>query len=535
MSHRQRISLCMIVRDEAELLPGCLEAAAGAFDELVVVDTGSRDATVEVARAHGARVLSRPWTDDFSAARNLSLEAATGSWILVLDADERLSPELVGQLRRLTRDDRAGAATVVLRNAYAHGHRRTSRVVRFFRRDASVRFCHRIHEDLSEALARFLARTGRRCVALDGPVEHLGYARSRMTAKDKRARDVRLLRAELAEAPLDLYAWLKLLEHARFWADAALFDEGRAGAVQALERLPPEAVREFRQGGELVALLGSGLPPFARDDLGVVERWFDAVQPSAALHVRRGELRELLGRGGAARADFFAALAWKDAPGDLDLATVRPLLGLARLALEEGELEVARARIAEALGWNPRDPEALVAAAAVARARGGQAEIDAFAERHRAAHGDSVELTAALGDEALAAGELERAVAALTHAAGLCDDAWVHERLGQALLAMGEPTRARAAARLALRDRPAAGLGVLLCDLLEGRDTELELELSYPQASQALRRWVDALCVPRGGAVLEQLAAVASGAEALFPWLSEYVYVSWRRAHAVAA
>ena len=84
------ISVCMIVRDEAAVLPRCLRAAVGLWDELVVVDTGSQDETVEIAQAYGADVLHYAWIapGHKGAARNLGLEAATGEWCVVLDADE---------------------------------------------------------------------------------------------------------------------------------------------------------------------------------------------------------------------------------------------------------------------------------------------------------------------------------------------------------------------------------------------------------------------------------------------------------------
>lgn len=84
------ISLCMIVKNEEEVLGRCLESAAGVADETIVVDTGSSDATAEIARSHGARVYSFPWVDDFSAARNFSFSKATGDYLLWLDADDVL-------------------------------------------------------------------------------------------------------------------------------------------------------------------------------------------------------------------------------------------------------------------------------------------------------------------------------------------------------------------------------------------------------------------------------------------------------------
>lgn len=86
------LSLVMIVRDEARNLPRCLSSVRGVADEVVVVDTGSTDDSAAVARGLGARVVERPWDDDFAAARNFAVDQARGRWVLVLDADEALAP-----------------------------------------------------------------------------------------------------------------------------------------------------------------------------------------------------------------------------------------------------------------------------------------------------------------------------------------------------------------------------------------------------------------------------------------------------------
>src|SRR5262249_39251249 len=85
-----RISLCMIVKDEEEMLPECLASCADGVDEMVIVDTGSSDRTIEIAESYGATVLHFPWNGSFSDARNHGIDAATGTHILWLDADERL-------------------------------------------------------------------------------------------------------------------------------------------------------------------------------------------------------------------------------------------------------------------------------------------------------------------------------------------------------------------------------------------------------------------------------------------------------------
>jgi glycosyltransferase involved in cell wall biosynthesis len=142
------ISACMIVRDEERVLERCLESIAGAYDELCIVDTGSRDHTPFIAQQARAkfRVLTN-WNDadgriaDFAATRNSALEMATGDWVLWIDADEVLIASGAQRIRRcVLRRDVAGIS-VVLKSG---GARWSS--VRIFRRSPSVRFVGRIHE-----------------------------------------------------------------------------------------------------------------------------------------------------------------------------------------------------------------------------------------------------------------------------------------------------------------------------------------------------------------------------------------------------
>jgi hypothetical protein len=505
-----RLSLCMIVRDEADVLPRFLSHARGLWDELVAVDTGSADATPRLLAEAGARVLHAEWTGDFAAARNVSLAAATGDWLLVLDADELASPELVRELRALLGADDAGAATLRVVNPLPHGHVRESRLLRAFRRDPSIRYRHAIHEDASESVLALLARSGQRLVALEGPVEHLGYVRARAAAKDKKARDVALLERLLAADPLDLYSHLKLLEQARFWDDAALRARAAADARAAVAAAPERLARE-PHAGELLALLADGPPAGA---LALVDRHRDAVAPSAALHLRRGELLELLGRAPEAAAEFQACLALADRTSDRQLAGVRPRLGLARLALAAGRLDAARAGIADALALAPRDPEALLAALVLEAARGGAAALRGFADAHAARHGASPELAAALGEAALRSGALDLALESLGRAAGDPPAGRAARELAVARLAAGDAAGSRALARALVAADPAAGLVVLLADLAEGRDSDLELDLEPAEADRVLR---ELAAVLRRAARPDVKAALVRGAPALEP------------------
>jgi FkbM family methyltransferase len=99
------LSLCMIVKDEEDCLAKCLMSAIPVVDEIIIVDTGSTDRTKAIAKTFGARVYDFEWTDDFSEARNLSLSKATGNWILVLDADEVISPLDYDRLTKIAKNN----------------------------------------------------------------------------------------------------------------------------------------------------------------------------------------------------------------------------------------------------------------------------------------------------------------------------------------------------------------------------------------------------------------------------------------------
>src|SRR5690606_5348800 len=98
---RATISLCMIVRDNAQTLPAALESIRPFVDEMIVVDTGSVDATPEIAKSLGAKVFEFPWCDDFARARNESLKYATGDWLFWMDSDDTIPAECGRKLRAL--------------------------------------------------------------------------------------------------------------------------------------------------------------------------------------------------------------------------------------------------------------------------------------------------------------------------------------------------------------------------------------------------------------------------------------------------
>ena len=155
---RARVSLTMIVRDEENNLPHCLESVRGIFDEIVVVDTGSKDRTVEIARSFGAGFSSSPWIDDFAAARNEALSHATGDYAFWLDADDVVEPRERENLRALLGRLRAGdQAAYVVRCACdpspdGTGGETVVDHVRLFPLRDDVRWTYRVHEQILPSL-----------------------------------------------------------------------------------------------------------------------------------------------------------------------------------------------------------------------------------------------------------------------------------------------------------------------------------------------------------------------------------------------
>src|ERR1700677_2356118 len=97
--HRPKLSLAMIVKNEARCLARCLRSVKQVVDEIVIVDTGSKDDTVKIATEFGGKISQFDWINDFSAARNFALDQTGGDWILVLDADEFASDALGKEIR----------------------------------------------------------------------------------------------------------------------------------------------------------------------------------------------------------------------------------------------------------------------------------------------------------------------------------------------------------------------------------------------------------------------------------------------------
>ncbi|WP_282938427.1 TPR domain-containing glycosyltransferase [Paenibacillus sp. RC67] len=199
------ISLCMIVKNEASSLPRCLRSVRGVADEIIIIDTGSTDDTVAIARSFGAKVTSFPWSGNFSAARNAGLCKARGTWILFLDADEELASEDKAQLKIC-----AGHLEFEAFFLQVHNHSgetdsspvaTVNPIVRMFRHRPEYRFQGAIHEQIALSILERKPHAAFHITTVK--VHHYGYAGSVVASKDKIRRNLKLLEQALSENPDD--------------------------------------------------------------------------------------------------------------------------------------------------------------------------------------------------------------------------------------------------------------------------------------------------------------------------------------------
>ena len=224
------ISLCMIVKNEERFLAECLRSVRDVVDEINVVDTGSTDRTVEIAREFGANVVFREWRNDFGWARNESLAFATRRWTLVLDADEEIAPESLALLRAL-RETPADLTGVYVRiqnlvdDASGASSTMTHVLARIFPTAPRIRYRNVIHESV-------VVDGGEHLYSVMSPilVRHKGYTAAMMDARAKNERNKPLLARALEEASGDAFSWFNFGIAA---ISAADFDTG----IEALEKM----------------------------------------------------------------------------------------------------------------------------------------------------------------------------------------------------------------------------------------------------------------------------------------------------------
>lgn len=208
---RMDLSLCTIVKNEENSLPRVLKSVKSLVDEIVILDTGSTDRTVEVAKAYGAKVYQFEWCNDFAAARNYALQYVQGKWVLVLDADEVLTPEIIPEIQQGIKSDRSLVINLLRREVGA-SQSPYSLVSRLFRNHRDIRFSRPYHAMVDDSVNQLLQREPHWQVHSLPTVAilHYGYQSEAIAARDKYTRAKTAMEGFLAKHPHDAYTCSKL-------------------------------------------------------------------------------------------------------------------------------------------------------------------------------------------------------------------------------------------------------------------------------------------------------------------------------------
>lgn len=381
-----KLSLCIIAKNEERMLPDCLASVRDVVDEIVLVDTGSRDATIRIAERAGARVFKSPWRDDFSAPRNLAIARARGEWILQLDADERLAPGAGEQIKRALSGADFDCGLIRLHNAsradapaaeVISGRARMGEAMslpRLLRRTTDLRYEGIVHE----SVLRWLEGRGGRVRFVDADIVHLGSLPELRRERDKVTRNVDLLKKRASEEPNDPTAW-SYIAFESLAADQLddAWSAAEAGWQVMLRGQYPKGTSVLRLAvARALVQKGRGEHHAVLETVRVGER-LDGKHPD--FYMLRGTAHELLalaaGRGSKLRLTHLRA-ALEAHRSALALARTdyvqRFLLGAGSWAsalrggtvlLQLGDAEGARAVLAEALAARPDELETKLAMA----------------------------------------------------------------------------------------------------------------------------------------------------------------------------
>lgn len=205
------LTTALIVRNEADYLEACLDSIQAVSDQIVIVDTGSTDATLDIARQYGAEIYHFDWVDDFAAARNESLKFAKGTWILCIDADERLEKTSVDELKTIVHsNDNTSYFRVNIRNQTREkDHYNITSTHRLFPNFQGIEFRGRIHEQIMASANEKGLHEKNSTITL----KHLGYINSNDPNSEKSRRNYNLLKKGVKEHPNNAYLHFTFAQH----------------------------------------------------------------------------------------------------------------------------------------------------------------------------------------------------------------------------------------------------------------------------------------------------------------------------------
>ena len=340
------LSLSMIVRNEEARIAACLASVQDLADEMVVVDTGSSDATVSLARAAGARVEQIDWPGDFAPARNSALTFLNGDWVLVLDADEQLRPEVIPVLKQLMAEPDALVINL-LRYEVGAAMAPYSSVSRLFRRHPAIRWSRPYHSMIDDSVQELLTSEPhwRILDCAEPAILHDGYSPELLAGTDKAERLRQAMEAELKAHPGDPYASAKL--------GGLLISEGKHDqALPLLRQGLEQTATQDAERYELLVHLALALSP--NDPVGAVAAYRQALaidlDPRISLGAQINLAARLMEQGDLDEAIQLTQAATQAAP---EVALSWTNLGL--MQRRRGDIAAALAAYSQAIALDPNN------------------------------------------------------------------------------------------------------------------------------------------------------------------------------------
>lgn len=373
---RPMISICLITKNEQRNLEECLKNIRSLGSEIIVVDTGSSDRTIEIAKDCGARTFEFEWINDFSAARNFAISKATNPWIFQIDPDERVDEAHFDSIRRLTESqelayyitvrnylrNESDLSSIPCRGEFSHFEKDakayfTNRSVRLFKNDPSLKYVGRVHETIRYSLpdAYVIPQPAEICI------HHYGTLASQERVQEKKNQYLEMAKLESFESPNYWFAQFCIGRAAIYRGD---LDVARSALENAAKVYPSNSAVQnnlalvYMRTGEMKravtalqqSLSGEVEMPEAWLNLGLISmesgQWSQALPLiDRALKIRphyyegmrsRAQCLAQLGRVSESEAQFQAAIQAypQAADGHVDLAALLIQTGRSKLGLE---------------------------------------------------------------------------------------------------------------------------------------------------------------------------------------------------------
>lgn len=243
-----RLSLCMIVKNEEDCIERCLNSVMDTVDEIIIVDTGSTDKTIDICRRFAkTKIETFPWNGSFADARNYSIEKASGTWFIWMDADEEMEKDAREKIRAGNHFDEFDVISIHLVNYYGDKvdpNKSTDTAHPRLFRNNGLQFENRIHESIDYTHIPI-----ERIAHIDVKIHHYGYMDSVMKKKGKRERNLNMLKKQIEKGEKEYWAHYYIaLEYYNQKNFEEAFDHADLSAMLFLQTglLPPSMVYKLK-------------------------------------------------------------------------------------------------------------------------------------------------------------------------------------------------------------------------------------------------------------------------------------------------